>query len=91
MGQTGTPEYKLGYIHDRQTIAILGGIWHDIRMEYDASDNLVYRGVHENHNAATTDEDWEVWKYTWSGVTCTRIEGPLRGAWDDRASLSWGA
>lgn len=88
----GTPEYKLGYIHDRQTIAILGGIWHDVRIEYDVSNNPIYKGVHENHNFAGTDTDWEIWKYTCDvSGNCTRIEGPLKGAWDDRATLGWGA
>ena len=84
------PDYKIGYIRDRQTIAILGGIWHDQRFEYDGSNNVIYSGVHEMHNVATSDIDWEIWKYTYSSSNCVRIEGPLRGAWDDRAILDWG-
>ncbi len=62
----------------------------DIRLEYTS--NLIdYRGVHITHDAATDDEEWEVWKYTWSGNDCVRIEGPLIGAWDDRATLDWGS
>lgn len=86
----GYPDYQMGYIRDRQTIAILDGIWHDVRMEYNTSGLMEYRAVHEFHKAATTDPAWEVWKYTYdTSGRCTRIEGPLRGTWDTRASLGW--
>ena len=88
---TGYPDYQLGYIRDRQTIAILGGIWHDVRMAYDEANLLIYKGVHETHDSAITNADWEVWKYTYSGTNCVRIEGPLRGTWDGRAALDLGA
>jgi YD repeat-containing protein len=91
MAQQNVPEYVLGYLRDRLTIAVLDGIWHDVRIAYDSSGYLIYRGVHEMHNIATTNADWEIWKYTndTSGRV-TRIEGPLRGSWDGRASLLWG-
>lgn len=88
---TGYPDYKLSYIHDRKTIAILDGIWHDIRIAYDSSGNLLYRGVNEIHNASSTAATWEIWKYTYdSSNRVTRVEGPLSGSWDGRASLTWG-
>ena len=90
MTQTAV-EYQLGSIRDRMTIAVLSGIWHDTRFDYDEGDNLLYKGVHELHDAAVTAVDWEVWKYTWDTGNCVRIEGPLRGTWDGRAALSWGA
>ena len=90
MVQRNTPEYVMGFIRDRNTIAILGGIWHDERKDYDVGGNLIYRGVHEMHNIAVTDENWEVWKYTYTGSNVVRIEGPLRGTWDGRATLAWG-
>ena len=91
MAQANVPEYVMGYLRDRLTIAVLDGIWHDVRIEYDSSGYLLYRGVHDMHNIAITNEDWEIWKYTndTSGRV-TRIEGPLRGSWDGRASLLWG-
>jgi hypothetical protein len=64
MTQTAA-EYQMGGIRDRLTIAVLGGIWHDVRMAYDESDNLIYKGVHELHDAADTELDWEIWKYTY--------------------------
>jgi hypothetical protein len=85
------PDYVMGFIRDRLTIAVLDGIWHDVRMEYGATGLLTYRAVHEMHDVAITDPDWEVWKYTYdTSGRLTRLEGPLHGAWNDRASLVWG-
>jgi hypothetical protein len=78
-----------GGIRDRKTIAILRGYFKDCRMD-DTSGNLDYRGVHFEHKAATSSTDWEIWKYTWSSGDLVRIEGPLKGSWDDRAVLDWG-
>ncbi len=88
---TGTPDYQIGFIRDRMTIAVLDGIWHDILFEYDGSSNLIYKGVHEFHNTSQSDENWEIWKFTYDvSSNCTRIQGPLRGSWTGRAALLWG-
>lgn len=89
MTQGKVPEYILGYIRDRNTIAVLGGIWHDQKMEWSSGD-LIYLGVHEMHNMSESDENFEIWKYTWTSGNLTRVEGPLRGSWTGRAALSWG-
>ena len=89
MSQSKVPEYILGFIRDRNTIAILGGIWHDQKLAWDASSNLSYIGVHEMHNMPDSDENFEIWKYTWTSGNLARIEGPLRGSWTDRATLDW--
>jgi hypothetical protein len=68
----------------------LGTFWQDVRFDY-TSGNLDYKGAHYSHDAGTDSPDWEVWKYTWSSGDCVRIEGPLQGAWDNRATLGWGA
>jgi YD repeat-containing protein len=87
----GSPEYRLSYINDRQTIAVLGGIWHDQRYEWDASNNLIYIGTNELLNESTSTNDyWEITKLTWDASgNLTRMQGPLRGTWDGRAALSW--
>ena len=90
MVQRNTPEYVMGFIRDRNTIAILDGIWHDQRFEYNVGGDLIYKGVHEMHNIAITDDNWEVWKFTYDGANVVRVEGPLRGSWDGRAALLWG-
>jgi len=90
MSGTGTPDYQLSYITDRQTIASLGGIWHDVRLYYDASNQPIYKCVNEFHNAATDSATWEIWKYTWDASgNCERIEGPLKGTVDGRTTLAW--
>ena len=82
-------ELGVGGVNDRGTIVRLNAYWHDVKMDYDGSGNLLYRGVNHVHNVATSSTDWEIWKYTYSDAI-TRIEGPLPGAWDDRATLAWG-
>jgi hypothetical protein len=88
MSANNVPEYILGYIRDRSTIATLGGIWHDQKLEW-SSGNLIYYGVHEMHNMPDSDENFEIWKYTWTSGDLTRMEGPLRGSWTGRATLGW--
>ena len=60
----------------------------DTRMTYSSGD-LQYKGIHATHKAATSDTSWLIWKYTWTASDLTRIEGPLEGSWDNRASLDW--
>lgn len=66
----------------------LGARWNDQRFDYTSGD-LDYRGANETHNAVITSESWYIWKYTYSGGDLVRIEGPLTGSWDGRASLGW--
>ena len=60
-----------------------------IKIEYSDGD-LIYLGKHHIHRAATNDSGWSISKFTWSGGNIIRDEGPLKGAWDNRASLNWG-
>lgn len=77
---------------DRHQRIQLDGFWGDVLYAYDISKNLIYKGATTVHKAPTGDAVWVVWKYTYDGDNdVTRIEGPLAGAWDDRASLDWGA
>lgn len=81
-------DLKVGGVKDRRTIVAMGAYWKDQRWDY--TNNLpVYRGVHYLHNAPTDNTNWEIWKYSYSGTDLTNIQGPLSGAWDDRASLGW--
>jgi hypothetical protein len=63
-------------------------MWYDQRMDYTTGD-LDYRGVSKIHKADVGDDVWWIWKYTWSGSNCERIEGPLIGNWTGRAALDW--
>lgn len=67
---------------------LAGNYWKDQRMEYSGG-NLLYRGLNTTHKTATSATSWYIWKYTFSGEDLVRIEGPLTGAWDNRASLAW--
>jgi hypothetical protein len=60
----------------------------DTRFEY-SDGAIIYKGIHGTHKAATDDTSWLIWKYGWTGSDITRIEGPLEGAWDNRAGLAW--
>jgi hypothetical protein len=80
---------KMGGLIDRHQIINAGGYFLDQRFDWTSGD-LDYRGVHEKHNAATTDTGWIIWKYSYTGDNVVRIEGPLEGAWDSRTGLDWG-
>ena len=79
---------------DTRAVLVTDYKYADVRFEYSAG-NMVYKGFHVTHNAGTDDTGWRINKFTWSAVSpdgyLVRIEGPLEGAWDDRAALSWGA
>ena len=68
---------------------LAGNYWNDQRFEF-SGDDLIYKGLNTTHKALTSDTDWYILKYTWDGSgNPTRIEGPLVGSWDNRASLAW--
>ena len=57
----------------------------DIR--FDANDALPdYIGLNSTNGARTTQGDWTVYKFTYSGSDATRIQVAI-GAWDSRAAL----
>jgi hypothetical protein len=58
-----------------------------VKFEYSGG-NLVYMGQHYEHGAATSADDWTVFKFTITSDGITQIE-ELTGAWDDRATLAW--
>lgn len=66
----------------------------DTRFENDGNKNMIYKGIHATHKAATSDSSWLIWKFTWTQIDTsyclTRIEGPLEGSWDNRTGLGWG-
>ena len=62
--------------------------WLDRRFEWSSGD-LAYKGLHLNRGASESDPGWYIWKYTWSNGNPIRIEGPIMGEWNNRASLSW--
>jgi len=81
---------SVGGVRDRLHICTLGCWWKDQRFEY-SNGLLIYKAVHRLHDASITEIEWAIWKFTYSGTDVVRIEGPLSGTWDGRASLGWGA
>lgn len=59
-------------------------------LEYDASSNLVYMGIHKDQDAATSDAYWIVKKFTYGADGVDSIE-KIIGVYDDRSSLAWRA
>lgn len=54
---------------------------------FDADDTQPdYIGIHQTWNAATSDVDWIIYKFTYSGTAVTQIQ-KRKGVWDDRVSL----
>ena len=62
--------------------------WPEVRYDFTTGD-LDYLGKNAQAGASTADEDWVIWKYNWSSSLPTRIQGPLTGSWDNRATLGW--
>ena len=80
-----TATYKHVNINNHPANLSDAGFYADIR--FDASDAQPdYIGLHLTNGAATSDEEWKVLKFTYSGSDTTRIQVSY-GAWDDRATL----
>ena len=60
--------------------------WKQTRMDYDGSDNMIYFGVHKVFDAAGTDAEYWITKYTYTGTEITRMQ-KTEGAWDSRTGL----
>ena len=68
----------------------MDGRWGTKEMEYTAG-VIDYQGFNADQTAAFSAETWWVYKFTWDGSDCTRIELIKDVAWDDRAGLAWRA
>ena len=63
------------------------GFFCDVR--FDADDSApTYIGLHVTNGAATTDPNWKILKFTYSGANTTRIQTAY-GTWDGRTALGW--
>lgn len=63
--------------------------WRQKRFAYDVSGNIEYIGFHPDSDYTSAQGGWAIWKHTYTGSNLTLIEGPLTGAWDNRALLDW--
>lgn len=58
----------------------------DVRYEYDSGGNLIYKGLNETMNAATSSTDWYVWKYEYDGNGNLVRKRLQVTSWDNRAT-----
>lgn len=63
------------------------GFYSDIRFDVDDS-APTYIGLNVTNTAPTSNSDWKIYKFTYSGSNITRIQSQT-GIWDNRASLNW--
>ena len=73
----------------RTELLLEDGIYLKRLYAYDASDNMIYFGKHEEIDHEESAGGWKITKYTWDGGNLIMIEGPLIGTWTGRASLDW--
>ena len=60
------------------------------RHAYDDDGNRIYTGYHKLINPDVDDENWAIHKYTWVNGLLRGEQGPIVGAWSNRANLGWG-
>ena len=53
------------------------------------SGKMNYKGTHNTINPMTSDPNWAIFKYSYTGNDLVLEQGPIVGSWDDRASLAW--
>lgn len=82
-------EDAAGGILQRDALIGLNAFWRQKRFAYDAGGNIIYIGFHYKKDAPTSEGNWAVRKFTYTGSDITLIEGPLTGSWDNRATLAW--
>lgn len=66
------------------------GAFHQTRMDYDGSGNLIYLGMAQRGKLAA-DAHWIVWKHTYdasNSLTLIQTSGRSQ-IWDNRASLTY--
>ncbi len=77
--------YKYLSVNNQTPTLVDEAVYGDVR--FDASDALPdYVGMHLTNGAATTNSEWKIYKFTYSGSDATRIQLAY-GAWDSRTGL----
>ena len=61
-----------------------------IVFDYDSQDRIAYIGQHPLEGVSYSNPGWYVKKFTYdANSNIIRIEGPLKGPWQNKESLSW--
>ena len=82
-----TNVYRIPDVNNTKPVISDLGFYCDVRFDADDS-QPTYIGLHLTNGAATTDSNWKIIKFTYSGSNTTRIQTAY-GAWDSRAALGW--
>ena len=77
-----------GGVLNQRDIVASGLIFPRCKLEYDVSDQIIYKGTHYVHGAADGHSKWMITKFTYTGTNLTDIQ-QLEGSWTDRATLDW--
>lgn len=59
------------------------------RLAYDGSGDLEYYAINTIDGIDVILPTWQVFKLVRAEGNLSYVEGPLMGAWDNRASLGW--
>lgn len=77
--------YRSANINYKPPQLVDAAFYADIRFD-PTENNPDYIGLHKLNGAETSDTDWKIYKFTYTGTDVTRIRLSY-GAWDDRVSL----
>jgi hypothetical protein len=76
--------YSIPNINNNKPQLADSGFWADIRFDADDS-QPTYIGLHVTKGAATSDLNWKLYKFFYSGTAITEIQLAYN-SWDNRAS-----
>jgi len=77
-----------GGILSRDAQIGLNSFWGVALYYYNATGGIEYICAHENQDAGTSDENWAIWKHTYTGGELSQRE-VLTGICNNRATLDW--
>jgi hypothetical protein len=63
--------------------------WNQYRYSYDGNGNLEYRGKHIEFDAASSDTNFLIIKFSYDGSDNLILVQSTTGSWDGRAALGW--
>jgi len=64
-------------------------IYNRTEYDYDGNKDLIYKGVHKEHDADGSESDWKITKYTYDVDVDLTIKQILEGIWNSRTGLGW--
>lgn len=79
--------YAIPLINNKPPQLVDSGFFSDIRFDTDDS-APIYIGLNVTNAAPTSNNDWKIYKFTYSGSNITRIQSQT-GIWDNRVTLTW--